>query len=118
MEISELIRTKRIERGLTLKEVAEYVGVSDVAVSKWEKGKIDNIRSDKLMKLAEVLGISVLDLVMTEEQREARKEKMKRTKISEEQLRFALFNGEEVTDEQFQEVLRYRDYVLNRDKKE
>ena len=72
MGIAELIRQKRLEKGLSLRDVAKYVGVSDVAVSKWEHGKIDNIRSDKLMKLSEILGISVIDLVLTDEEREAR----------------------------------------------
>lgn len=117
MSISELIRTKRIEKGLTLKEIANYVGVSDAAVSKWEHGKIDNIRSDRLSKLAEILGVSILDLTLTDEEKAIRDANLKKMKITEEQLRYALFNGEDVTDEQYEEVLRFRDYVLQRDKK-
>ena len=81
MEISKMIKEKRLEKGLTMKEVAKYVGVSEASVSKWEAGYVDNIRSDRLMKLAEILGISVLDLVLTDEERaerEAQRQKVQR----------------------------------------
>ena len=38
MEISKMIKEKRLEKGLTMKEVAKYVGVSEASVSKWEAG--------------------------------------------------------------------------------
>lgn len=90
MGIAELIRQKRIEKGLSLRDVAKYVGVSDVAVSKWEHGKIDNIRSDKLMKLSEILGISVIDLVLTDEEREARDAQRKKDQREADDIRDTL----------------------------
>ena len=90
MEIAQLIKQKRLEKGLTLMDVAKYVGVSDAAVSKWESGKIDRIRSDKLMKLSEILGISVVDLILTEEERAARDAKLQREKEEMDDIRNAL----------------------------
>lgn len=90
MGIAELIRQKRIEKGLSLRDVAKYVGVSDVAVSKWEHGKIDNIRSDKLMKLSEILGISVIDLVLTEEERAEREAQRQKAQSETEDIRNSL----------------------------
>lgn len=87
MEIAELIKQKRLEKGLTLMDVAKYVGVSDAAVSKWEHGKIDNIRSDKLMKLSEILGISVIDLVLTEDERAAREAQRQKDQKETEDIR-------------------------------
>jgi transcriptional regulator with XRE-family HTH domain len=38
MKLSSNIAKKRHEKGITQKELAEYIGVSKAAVSKWEKG--------------------------------------------------------------------------------
>ncbi len=38
MKINQIIKEKRKEQGLTQEQVAEYLGVSAPAVSKWEKG--------------------------------------------------------------------------------
>lgn len=42
MKINEIIRQKRLEKGLTQEQVANYLGVSTPAVNKWEKG--DSLR--------------------------------------------------------------------------
>lgn len=39
-DIKEIIKNRRIELGLTLKEVATAVGVSEGTVSRWESGNI------------------------------------------------------------------------------
>ena len=36
--IGKFIQSKRKEKGLTQKELAEKLGVTDKAVSKWERG--------------------------------------------------------------------------------
>lgn len=38
MKINEIIREKRIEKGLTQEQMASYLGLSAPAVNKWEKG--------------------------------------------------------------------------------
>lgn len=38
MQIKDVIRQKRRERGLTQEQVAERLGVSAPAVNKWESG--------------------------------------------------------------------------------
>lgn len=38
MKINEIIRQKRKELNLTQEQIAEYLGISIPAVSKWEKG--------------------------------------------------------------------------------
>ena len=37
--MQEIIRKKRMEKNLSQKDLAEYLGVTSSAVSKWEKGK-------------------------------------------------------------------------------
>lgn len=38
MKINDIIRQKRLEKGLTQEQVANYLGVTTPAVSKWETG--------------------------------------------------------------------------------
>lgn len=47
--------TRRKELGKTQKEVAEYIGVTEATVSRWESGNIANMRRDRIKKYAEVL---------------------------------------------------------------
>jgi transcriptional regulator with XRE-family HTH domain len=55
--IGERIRSKRSERGLTQKALAELVGISPPAINRFEKGiKVPSI--DTLAKLAKILGVS------------------------------------------------------------
>lgn len=57
MKVCELIKTRRQELGLTVREVAECVGVGASTVSRWESGHIANMRRDKIPKLAKVLDL-------------------------------------------------------------
>ena len=38
MKINEIIRERRLAKGLTQEQIANYLGVSTPAVNKWEKG--------------------------------------------------------------------------------
>ena len=62
-EIANKIKTRRLELGLTLEEVAQAVGVGRSTVRKWETGMIKNMGRDKIAKLAAVLQISPVELV-------------------------------------------------------
>lgn len=57
MYVSQVLKAKRIEKGLTQQELADRVGVSSVAISKWELGSA-NPRPKYREKLSEVLGIN------------------------------------------------------------
>ncbi len=56
-KISQFIALKRKELGMTQAEIAEVLGVTYQAVSKWENGTIPNV--EVLVELARVLNISV-----------------------------------------------------------
>lgn len=48
----------RKERGLTLEEVGQAVGVGRSTVRKWETGQIASMKRDKIKKLSDCLGVS------------------------------------------------------------
>lgn len=54
-DISKRIKELRHERGLTLEQVANVVGVGKSTVRKWETGMIANMKRDKIAPLAKVL---------------------------------------------------------------
>ncbi|MDE6752737.1 MAG: helix-turn-helix domain-containing protein [Eubacterium sp.] len=58
MNTNELIKKRRKELRLTMKEVADAVGVSEATVSRWESGNIANMGRDKIALLSKVLKIS------------------------------------------------------------
>lgn len=54
-ELSRKIRDLRALHGLTLEQVAQQVGVGKSTIRKWETGMIENMRRDKIAKLAAAL---------------------------------------------------------------
>lgn len=58
MNTNELLKYKRKELDLTMKQVAEFVGVSEATVSRWESGNIANMGRDKIALLAQILKLS------------------------------------------------------------
>lgn len=68
MEINALIRSRRQELGLTLKQVADAAGVSEATVSRWESGSIGNMRRDRIIALSNVLRLSPSELAGGEPQ--------------------------------------------------
>ena len=68
-KVGKLIALKRKEKGLTQEQLAEKLGVTNKAVSKWETGKsmpdLGNIQ-----ELCKILGVSLTTLLGGEENKE------------------------------------------------
>lgn len=58
MEIYKIIKNRRLELGLTLKDVAKALGVAESTVSRYESSDIQNMGIDKIEALAKVLQCS------------------------------------------------------------
>ena len=54
--MAQRIKALRQEKGLTLEQVADVVGVGKSTVRKWETGMIANMKRDKIADLAKALG--------------------------------------------------------------
>lgn len=63
MLVKDLIKEKRLQHGLTMKELANKVGVSESTVSRWESGEVVNIKRTAIMKLAQSLHIPPYELL-------------------------------------------------------
>ena len=60
--MGEIISTLRKEKGMTQKDIADQLGITDKAVSKWERD-IAFPDTAAIPKLAEILGVSVEELM-------------------------------------------------------
>ena len=61
--LRERITRLREEAGMSKRELAKRVGVSDVAVSYWENGESKTIYHDNLMKIAHTFNMTVSELL-------------------------------------------------------
>ena len=61
--MGELIATLRREKGMTQKELADMLNITDKAVSKWERN-ITYPDTQTIPKLAEIFDVSIEDLLM------------------------------------------------------
>ena len=73
-KVGNFIRKKRKDKNLTQKELAKELGVSDKAISKWERG-ICCPDISLLKELSSILGVSVNELLSGEDIEKLEKEK-------------------------------------------
>ena len=55
MKINEIIKKRRKDLGLTLKQVADQLGVSESLISRYESNDVKNMKVDKIAPLAKIL---------------------------------------------------------------
>lgn len=58
MEMGKKIHELRMQKGMTLEELGNVVGVGKSTVRKWENGIIANMKRDKILKVSVALGVS------------------------------------------------------------
>ena len=55
---SKRIKELRMSKGYTMKKLAELVGVSKSTIAKWENGYVENMRQEKVTKMAELFNVN------------------------------------------------------------
>lgn len=81
MKANDVIKARRLDLGLTQKEIADRCGVTEATVSRWESGDIKNMRRDKIAMLANILDVPPSVLMDWEEYDT---EMMERRKLAKE----------------------------------
>lgn len=97
---------KRMKK--TQQEVADYLGISRQAYSNFEAGKREP-DYETLLKLGEYFGCSI-DYLLGKKNDPAASSR----EVSDDDIKFALFEGDPVTDEQFEEVKRFARYIADK----
>lgn len=113
-EIGKHIRSARMSKGFTQKELSELLGVGLSTVKKWEKGQsIRNIRVNTVKLMEEILGISdslVFGAVSGLPENHERQQKIdQQMVIWNDNFGDTLF-----TDEQFNEIISFTKYILSK----
>lgn len=103
MEINKIIKARRQELGLTLKDVAKALGIAESTVSRYESSDIQNMGIDKIEALAKVLQCSPAYLMGWD-------------KSPEPTTLAAHFDGDEYTEEELEEIRQFAEFVKNRKK--
>ncbi len=111
-ELGSKINRLRLEKGMTLEQVGNIVGVGKSTVRKWEHGTIANMGRDKIKKLATALGTTP-DFLMGWDKKDERKNSPDELKLTEgEEKLVKLFR--QVPEEQQELVLQMIQVALNR----
>lgn len=58
MKMCDVIRTLRIQKGITQDELGKVIGVQGAAIRKYESGRVENIKQSSIQKLAEYFGVT------------------------------------------------------------
>ena len=107
----EVIRNARKAQGLTQRQLADSLGVSNTCVSNWGKG-LSRPDADMIQKLCAALHLQANDLYGTREV----PVQTGRQSVSDEDIKFALFGGDgEISDAMFDEVKRFAAFLKQRE---
>ena len=112
MKFEEKLVMLRKSQGLSQEELADRIGVSRQAVSRWELGSTMP-DAPNLVKLADLFEVTTDYLLGQSEEREPG---AKSRGVSDEEIKFALFGGDgEITDAMYDEVKQFAAFVKLRE---
>lgn len=115
MEIKDLIKSRRIELGLTMKELGDAIGVSEATVSRYESGQIANMKRSTIIALSKVLNIPTARFIDCDTDSEIRDNTQSTPKQSYVPETIAAhFEGQEFTDEDLSDIARFIDFVASK----
>lgn len=98
------------ERGITAYKVSKETGVTQSTLSDWKRGR-STPKTDNMKKIADYFGVTV-DYLMTGEE-----SKDYSTELSSVETLAAHFEGEELSEEEMEEIMNYVQFVKSRRKK-
>lgn len=100
------------ERGTTPTAAVKEIGLAGGNVTYWKKGRIPNTKV--IQQLADFFGVSPSYFVVETEKAPASEE----TGVTEQEVRHALFDGQEVSDETYQKVLAFARFALDEERRQ
>lgn len=106
MEFKDKLKKKRIELKLTLEEVAKKVGVSTPTIQCYESGEIKNVRRDKIKRLSDALQVSPSYLMGWEVAENQDNDEI--------QTLAAHHDGEEWTEEELEDIERFKAFIKSK----
>lgn len=83
MKVGELIQKYREEAGLSVQDLADAIGKDRSTIYRYENGEIEKLPSDLLVPVANVLGVSPAQLIVSENNDDAPDNKLVGSRIKE-----------------------------------
>ncbi|MFQ7610087.1 MULTISPECIES: helix-turn-helix domain-containing protein [Blautia] len=120
MGLKENIKAKRIEKQMTLEELACKVGVSRQTIQRYESGTISNIPSDKIELMAKALETTPAYL-MGWSDRSSSEEVIANIMYDvmiNEDMQILLEKTKKMNKNTFKRLSRYADFLLEEEKEE
>lgn len=112
MEIKDLIKSRRIELGMTMKELGDAVGVSEATISRYESGQIANMKRTTIIALSKILGIPTTRFIDCGDEEPTNETTQSNPYVPETIA--AHFEGKEFTDEDLDDIARFIDFVASK----
>lgn len=103
--VANRLKDLRKEHHYTMDALAERIGVTKSAISKWESGQVENMRQDTIMKLASLYNVTPAYIAGYEELSEEDMNNIKITEEKEEQARLNLETAD-IFMKEYQEQIR------------
>ena len=103
-ELKDRIRNLRQQAGLTMRQLADAVNVSEATISRWESGNISNMRRDKIYDLAKALHTTPAYLMGWEENPQTHKQQPKTS--SEKRMVLVARHLDKVPEDQREKILK------------
>lgn len=99
----ENLKRARKRCGLTQRQLAEQIGAKHNSVSNWENGQSEP-DTQTIRQLCRILDVTANELIDSPSSGAS-------GSLSRDDLKFALFEGEEATEDMLQEVLDFAQFV-------
>ena len=107
MNLGNILKQLRIEKGLTQEELGRMVGVKKAAIHKYESGIVQNMKRATIGKLANIFNVSPSYLLGYTDERHL-------IPTKEENELISLIN--QLNEEELKELSNYIDYIISKRK--
>lgn len=113
MDIKDLIKSRRIALGMTMKELGDAVGVSEATISRYESGQIANMKRTTIIALSKILDIPTSQFIECDDEDSVTTTGIQSTSYVPETIA-AHFEGKEFTEEDLADIARFIDFVASK----
>ena len=112
MNIGQMIRSKRKQKGLTQEQLGKAIGVSKMAISKYERNIVDNMGREKVLALSNFLEIPIVCFLDSIDENSKNFEKISPQDFYVE-VSALLDKTSNLTDQQKQHILSTLKFICN-----
>lgn len=99
------------QRGIKPGRMCNELGISRGAITDLKAGRKQSLSAETLSKIANYFEVTVDYLLGSDEKNDL----ATKSKVTDDDIKFALFGGGPVTDEQFEEVKQFVRFIKERD---